>query len=122
MLTEAEAVKAYADAWTSLDFSHFVCLLNEDTRYASQYVFDELVGKTAIENYLSEKAKSVVSAGAPVTALVCSATKSFPGRPCVLVRQGTTDAVVVFEVNNGTVRRFDLCITQLFDPVLATSS
>ncbi len=118
-LTELEAVQAYANAWASLDFSHFVRLLDEDARYASQYVFEELVGKTAIENYLSGKAKAVKSSGASVTSSVCSATRSFPGKPCVLIRQGVTDAVVFFEVNNGRVHRFDLCITQLFEPVPA---
>jgi hypothetical protein len=48
LLTEDMAAQAYAETWTLLDPSAFCAFLAEDSRYASQWVFDELVGKDEI--------------------------------------------------------------------------
>ena len=112
-----DAAKAYADAWATLDFSRLVALLAPDARYASQYVLEELVGRDAIQSYLIGKVAAVRRSGSAVTAELCRATRSFPGTTCVRLTQGGESAVVVFETAGSFIRRFDLCITQLYAPV-----
>jgi hypothetical protein len=116
-LAPLDAAKAYADAWATLDFSRFVALLAPNARYASQYVFEELVGRDAIHSYLTGKAAAVRRSGSAVTAELCRATRCFPGAPCVRLTQGGENAVIVFETAGSYIRRFDLCITELYAPV-----
>ena len=115
-LSELDAATAYANAWNALDCSKFVDLLAPDARYASQYVFDELIGREAISDYLCGKFKTVKSSDAGVKAVISTATAGFPGRPCVRLIQGSNDAVVVFKTQGNRIRRFDLCITELYAP------
>ena len=51
-LTEEKVVFAFAKAWNRLDPAGFLKLLAPDARYASQWVFDELVGEASLEKYL----------------------------------------------------------------------
>ena len=53
-LTEVMAATAFARAWNRLNPTEFIELLNADARHASQWVFDELVGREAIADYLTE--------------------------------------------------------------------
>ena len=115
-LSELDAAIAYASAWNTLDRTRFVSLLAPNARYASQYVFDELVGRDAIAEYLCGKFQTVKSTGAKVKAVVSTATVSFPGKHCVLLIQGSDNAVVVFETRANNIFRFDLCITELYSP------
>ena len=54
-LTEVMAATAFARAWNRLDPTEFIKLLDADARYASQWVFEELVGRDAIADYLIGK-------------------------------------------------------------------
>lgn len=54
-VTENEVVIAFAKAWNRLESDRFLALLSPDARYASQWVFDELVGASAISDYLRGK-------------------------------------------------------------------
>ncbi len=116
-LSELSAAEAYAEAWNTLDCSVFVRLLASDSRYSSQYVFDELVGDEAIRDYLCGKFQAVCASGSAVEAVLSEATAGSPGKPCVLLNQDDNNAVVVFETDGQRVRRVDLCITQLYSPV-----
>jgi hypothetical protein len=122
LLTEDMAAQAYAQAWTLLDSSAFCALLAEDSRYASQWVFDELVGKDEISKYLEEKIETIRarSSASRVQAELGEATLSSPGRSCVVLTQGEANevsAVVLFEVDGKAVTRFDMCIPDLFCPI-----
>ena len=58
--------------------------------------------------------------GAKVFAEVGKTTRHFPDRDCVAIAEGNKDvvnAVVLFEVENGCIKRFDLCIPELLRPV-----
>ncbi len=116
-LSELAAATAYAEAWNTLDCYTFARLLSPNAKYASQYVFDEIAGRDAIRDYLCAKFKAVKDTGGMVKAVVATATTSFPGKPCVLLIQNSTDAVIVFETEEKHVRRLDLCITQIYTPV-----
>lgn len=122
-LTEIIAATAYARAWNRLDPTEFIELLDSGARCASQWVFNELIGREAIEDYLvakmrTVKALDVNSADSKVFAELGKTNKSFPGRDCVLLTQGHKDsvtAVVLFEVVGEKIKRYDLCIPQLLD-------
>ena len=116
-LAPLDAAKAYAEGWATLDFSRFVSLLAPDARYASQYVFDELVGREAIASFLAGKSAAVRRGGSVVTAELGKATRGAPGDFCVRLTQGGQHAVVLFEISGNYIRRFDLCITELYAPV-----
>jgi hypothetical protein len=120
-LTEANAATAYARAWNRLDASEFIKLLAPDARYASQWVFEELDSKQAISEYLIGKIRtvkmhSVNNAEAKVFAEIGKTTEGFSRRDCVFMAQGRKEnvtAVVLFEVENDKVKRYDLCIPEL---------
>lgn len=118
-LTEREAALAYASAWNRLDCSDFLKLLDEDARYTSQWVLEELVGKEAIANYLIRKMETVGHSDKPVVAATGISRAGFVGRDCVLLRQGgasTASATAIFEVAGGKIKKIDLCIPDLLDP------
>jgi hypothetical protein len=117
-LTEKDAAIAFAKAWNRLNASEFLQLLDEDAHYASQWVFDELTSKNAIADYLTEKMQTVKRSGSKVYAELGNTRSGFSGRDCVFMAQGkgeSIQAVALFEVLNGKIRRYDLCIPELLD-------
>lgn len=112
---------AFAKAWNRLDPEPFLRLLAQDARYASQWVFDEMVGKEAIADYLREKmrmvkAHAVNNPQAQVRVEIGCLAPSAGSRPAAWMTQGATgqiQAVVLFEVAEGLIRRYDLCIPEL---------
>jgi hypothetical protein len=124
-LTEEEVVVAFAKAWNRLEPDAFLALLAPDARYASQWVFEELVGSSAIAEYLRGKmqtvrAHSINDAESRVRVEIGRTTQGFNGRPCAFMTQGKSNAVqaaVLFEVENGKVARYDLCIPQILGAV-----
>ena len=124
-LTEKDAAVAYARAWNRLDCTEFVKLLTPDTRYASQWVFEELESKQASSDHLLAKVRTVKmhSTNDPkskVFAALGKTTSGFSGRDCVFMAQGRKEnvtAVVLFEVQGDKVERYDLCIPQLLGVV-----
>lgn len=62
-LTEEYAVFAFAKAWNRLEADGFLALLASDARYASQWIFEELVGASVIGDYLRGKMKTVRAHG-----------------------------------------------------------
>ena len=121
-LTEAMAATAYARACNRFDPSEFIELLAPDCRYASQWVFDELVGQNAIADYLIRKmqmlkAQSGQNRHAPVLVELGKTTQGVVNRDCVVRGRGldTTDslvAAVLFKVNAGKIIRYDLCVAK----------
>lgn len=124
-LTEENAVVAFAEAWNRLEPDEFLALLSPDARYASQWVFEELVGAEAITDYLRTKMKTVRNHGindpnSRVRVEVGRTAEDKDGRPCAFMMQGNGSAVqaaVVFEVSAGKILRYDLCIPQLLGAV-----
>lgn len=124
-LTEDKVVFAFAKAWNRLDPDGFLDLLAPDARYASQWVFDELVGAPAIATYLKEKMRTVRAHGvndpnSRVLVEIGRTTEGQDGRPCAFMTQGKVNevqAAVIFEVSGDNVSRYDLCIPQLLGAV-----
>lgn len=124
-VTEEEVVFAFAKAWNRLEPEGFLALLAPDARYASQWVFEELVGLTAISDYLRGKMRTVRAHGvndpsSRVRVEVGRTAQSDGGRPCAFMTQGhgnEVQAAVLFEVCDGRVSRYDLCIPQILGAV-----
>ena len=125
ILTEEKVVFAFAKAWNRLEPDDFLDLLAPDARYASQWVFDELVGAPAISEYLKGKMRALRAHGvndpnSRVLVEVGHTTGGVGGRPCAFMTQGKANdvqAAVIFEVSSGSVTRYDLCIPQLLGAV-----
>lgn len=120
-LTEKEAAIAFARAWNRLDATEFLALLAPDAKYASQWVFEELQGKDAIENYLQAKLKTVKAHAvnnpqSKVRVEIGITQAGDADRPCAYMKQGTNEVVVIFTVNDGMISRYDSCIPQLYRP------
>ncbi|HAE41544.1 MAG TPA: nuclear transport factor 2 family protein, partial [Clostridiales bacterium] len=111
--TELEAAYAYARAMNRLDCSEFIELLAPNAHYASMWVFEELENKDAISDYLTKKIEAVKKEEFRVYAELAKATISFPGKDCVAIAQKNKKVVigvVTFEVSEGYIQRFDMCI------------
>jgi hypothetical protein len=115
--TEGQAAPAFATAWNRLEPEAFLNLLAEDAHYASQWVFSELESREAIADYLRSKMNLVRIDGAddPTARVRAEVGKTAGNRDCVLLTQGggIKSAVVVFEVADNQIRRYDLCIPEL---------
>ena len=124
-LTEEDAVFAFAKAWNRLEPDGFLALLAPDARYASQWVFEALVGADAIEAYLKGKMRTVRAHGvnnpnSRVRVEIGRTAHGEGGRPCAFMTQGQGNAVqaaAVFEVRDGQVARYNLCIPQILGAV-----
>ena len=120
LLTEVMAATAYARACNRFDPSEFIELLAPDCRYASQWVFDELVGRNAIADYLTQKmqmvkAQTKKNKQPPILVELGKTTQGFIDRDCVIRLQDVTDnlvAAVLFNVNAGKIVRYDLCLAK----------
>jgi len=123
--TEADAAREFARAWNRLDPADFLKRLMPEARYASQWVFEELVGKSAIADYLTAKMRTVKNHAlhnpdVKVFAELGKTTTGFIGRDCVFMAQGRKEnvtAVVLFEVEGEMIKRYDLCIPELLGVV-----
>lgn len=119
-LTEKDAVFAFAKAWNRLDCTEFLDLLAKDAIYESQWVFNKLDGREAIAHYLTGKMDTIKNSEKKVRAELTTA-RCGPdfGRDCVVLKQDenkNNDAVMIIEVENGQIKRCDLCAPELFDP------
>lgn len=120
-LTEESAVLAFARAWNRLEPEIFLALLAPDARYASQWVFEELVGVSAISDYLRSKMRTVRANAANDQSLRVRVEVGRTGhgsydRPCAFMTQGKGEdvqAAVVFKVCDDRISRYDLCIPQI---------
>lgn len=124
-VTEDDVVFTFAKAWNRLDPEEYLALLAPEARYASEWVFDELIGASAISDYLRNKmwtvrAHSLNDPNARVRVEVGRIAHGEADRPCAFMTQGhggKVQAVVLFEISDGRVSRYDLCIPQLFGAV-----
>ncbi len=124
-VTEEDVVFAFAKAWNRLEPDGFLALLAPEARYASQWVFDELVGVSAISDYLRGKMRTVRahSVNDPTSRVRVEVGRTAQGqdsRPCAFMTQGNDNevqAAVVFEISQGKVSRYDLCIPQTLGAV-----
>ena len=118
------AARAWAKAYNSFDVTDLEPLLDEDLRYTSMWVFQDLVGRENYLDYLRAKLDAIRNSGAHVTAEVAE-TRPYPmyqmdEEPCVYARQesGETihEAVVLFSTSDGRITK----IVMGFVPIPST--
>jgi len=120
-LTEEKGAIEFAKAWNRLEPDGFLALLAPDARYASQWVFEELVGSESIADYLRDKMETVRSHSvnnpdSRVQVEVGRTDQESGSRFCALMIQGQPDtvkAVVHFDIDNNRIARYDLCVPEL---------
>jgi SnoaL-like domain len=113
-LDEERAVEAYARAWNRLDLTIIEPLLDEDVRFRSQLVLEELHGKARVIEHLSGKMDAVANAGTEwiVFAELAEVTHR-QSRPCVCIAQGGKQRLVgltLLTVEAGRISAIDLCL------------
>lgn len=99
--------------------------LAPDARCASQWVSEELVGAFANATYLGNKMavvpdKARKDPSAEIRVEMGLTSEGNRGRPCAFMTQGQFEevqAAVVFELEDGRIVRYDLCIPQLLGAV-----
>ena len=110
-LTEEQALRAYATMVNTLDASHLEPLLADDFHYASQWVFAEMESKAEFREYIIPKLETMRGSDALPWAEMGWLDHTFSG-PCVVIAQSDKDdlvAVMLAKVENGKIRRLDLC-------------
>jgi len=111
MLSQEDALRAYAVMMNTQDESEFAELLADDFHYASQWVFDVIESKQEYLDYIRPKLLAVKKSGSAVWAEMAHLEREFPG-PCVVMAQGQKNnliSVVLAEVANGKITRLDMC-------------
>ena len=110
------AARAWAKAYNSFDMTDLEPLIDENVRYSSMWVFEEMVGRVNYLDYLREKLVVIRNSGLLVSAEIAE-TRPYPmyplrEQPCVYVRQQsgdeTREAVVLFEVDNGRITQISM--------------
>ena len=110
-LTAEGALRAYAAMMNTLDASCLEPLLADDFHYASQWAFAEIESKSAYLEYIVPKLDAIRNSGAAAWAEMGWLDREFPG-PCVVMVQGDKNnllAVVLAKVEDGKIKRLDLC-------------
>jgi hypothetical protein len=118
-LSRADALRAYARALHHLSVSPIEPWLAEHVRFASQWAFAELVGKTSCLTYFAATLERIRRSGLRVWAEMGELTWP-PRSPCLILSRGTRDnrvATALVEVQEGLIHRVDLCDTP--SPALA---
>ena len=106
-----EACRAYARMLNTLDASHLEPWLDENVKYESQWVFDEIVGKEKYLKYIRGKLRTIHEKGPPVWAEIAY-TNAFGAGPCVIIAQPEKDewvATLLLEMNGDKISRMDMC-------------
>ena len=124
-----QAAQLYKDAWNKLDFTDFFNALSDDCKYSSQYVLEELDSKDKIISYFTGKIEAIKASNDTVIAvdaiLQQGASLTPPkGTPCVAVSQDDSTeiaAIVFFTIQNNKIKRFDLCIPELYQVTVNNS-
>lgn len=111
MLSQEDALRAYAVMMNTQDESAFADLLAEDFHYASQWVFAEIASKQEYLDYIRPKLLTVKKSGSAVWAEMAYLEREAPG-PCVVMAQDSKNnliSLVLVEVANGKITRLDMC-------------
>jgi len=117
-----DAAILYATCWNQIIFADWFENLSDDCTYSSQYVFESLNGREKIIEYLSGKIDTIKKSGHRVKAKLATLKHGAslnppPGTPCVAMYQGDSEdisAIVFFEVKNGKIFKYDLCMPELY--------
>jgi len=88
-----EACRAYARMMNTCDWSHIVGWLNDDLKYNSSWVKEEMIGKDNYLNYIKGKIETLKRSTRQVWAEIAY-TDAFGAGPCVVLAQGTPENLI----------------------------
>ena len=111
MLSQEDALRAFATMMNTQDVSALAGLLADDFHYTSQWVIAEIDSKQTYLDYIKPKLVSVKRSGIAVWAEMAHLESELPV-PCVVLAQGQKDklvSLVVAEVAGGKITRLDMC-------------
>ncbi|MFC1665592.1 hypothetical protein ACFL17_08200 [Pseudomonadota bacterium] len=116
-MTEDEACYAYAVAWNSLSPDVLIDKFDDDIRYTSQWVFDDINGKKRVSDYLRGKMDTMSNSPDAKVFAQLAETQPYPmypnpPQPCVVVSQKTQEKMigtVLFEVSKTGISAIDFC-------------
>jgi len=106
-----EACRAYARMMNHLDFSHLEPWLDEDVKYTSQWVMDDIHGRDDYAKYIQGKLSAIRRSGKRVWAEI-GYTEAFGAGPCVVLAQGTaTDlaATLLVDLSGDKISSMTMC-------------
>lgn len=122
-VSEEQALRACARMMNTGGVGALVPLLPPDFRYSSQMVLAEIESAEEFIDYITGKLKAIAEGGPEgrvfaEMGVIGPAVRRTPalfreGRPCVVLAQGHRDdlkALVVAEVEDGVLRRLDMCV------------
>ena len=107
-----------AQCYNNNDFSNLGSYLDEDCKYASQWVMEELCGKDTISEYLIAKSQRIAETKSFVRAVEGIIQHPYPQKDCILLFQGDDNApscIIVLEEKNQKISRIDICMPELFE-------
>ena len=113
IITEKDALIAYAKMLNTGEVEGFISLLAPDFRYASQSVFSEIEGKDAYRAYIEPKIATIKKNPTAKVFAELGETNAWGHEQCVLLAQGSKDdlvATLFVKVEQGGVIRADMCL------------
>lgn len=111
MLSQENALRAYAAMMNTQDESKFAELLADNFHYASQWVLSEIESRQAYLDYIKPKLSAIKLPGSAVWAEMAHLESEIPGA-CVVMAQGSKDnlvSLVLVKVADGKIIRLDMC-------------
>ena len=110
------AARAWARAYNTSDLSELAPLINEDIRYSSMWVFEDLCGRADYLTYLAGKLSAISGSTSVVTAEIAETRRGpmyqMPEEPCVYLSQVDGDdineAVVLFSTEKGLITQIHM--------------
>ena len=113
MLSNKDALIAYAKMMNTLDSTEFESLLADDFKYESQTVLTPVNGKKEFIEYIRPKLSTIKNSNAVVFAELAQ-LDAYGQKDCVLIAQNDKDnllATVYAKVKESKITRIDMCIT-----------
>jgi len=106
-----EACRAYARMMNHLDFSHLEPWLDENVKYASQWVVEDINGSEEYARYIQGKLQAIRRSGERVWAEIAY-TDAFGAGPCVVLAQGAQSnllSTLLIEMKAEKISAMTMC-------------
>ncbi len=113
----SEKLQVLLECYNQNDFRALEPHLANECHYESQWVFEALVGKRKIMEYLLAKAETIAKYNAFPVAKHARILSPYRDKECILLYQGDLHApacIVIIEEKANTITRIDICIPELF--------
>lgn len=112
MLSNKDALIAYAKMMNNLDSTEFESLLADEFQYESQSVLTPLNGKKEFVEYIRPKLSTIKNSNAVIFAELAE-LNAYGQKDCVLIAQNDKNnlvATVFAKIKDGKIVRIDMCI------------